>query len=119
LVGVTSLPWETVSVVEVVDVEHDTGDVVDLGLVVGFIVVILDGAASHAYVVTLNLCTNLDLHSVFVNQHLGDMAAESSGRAKVLSAGVAVEFFDCVVAVCLMGPQSVAPGKISDELMGA
>ena len=107
------------SMVKVVDVESDTIDTVGSSLVVALNVVVLDRAASHAFIVASNVCTNVDFSFVLGEQHLANVVAEPLCRAKLVSAGMTEELFDGVSVASLMQPQGVASGKVSDELMMA
>lgn len=110
---------ETMSVVKVVDVESNTINTVGSSLVIAPNVVLLDCAASHTFIVALNVCTNVDFSFVLGEQHLTNVAAKLLCRANLVSTGMTEELFDGVSLASLVQPQSVASGKVSDELMMA
>jgi hypothetical protein len=95
---------ETMSVVKVIDVKSDTIDTVGSSLVIALNVVLLDRAASHTFIVALNICTNVDFSFVLGEQHLTNVVAEPLCRAKLVSAGMAEELFDGVSVASLMQP---------------
>jgi hypothetical protein len=103
-IGITTRPGESVSIIEIVDVEHDTVNIVDSRSVVSQHVVALYGVASRVFVVALDFYTKRCFSDVFEDEQLANVATESSCRADWLSAAVAVEFFDRVLVLCFVRP---------------
>jgi hypothetical protein len=64
-IGITTRPGESASVIEIVDVEHNTMNIVDASLVVSQHIVALYGTASHVLIVALDFCTKRCFSDLF------------------------------------------------------
>ena len=107
------------SVIKVVDVKINTDDTEVLEVVVDQSVVGHDSLVSHLLIHSLNHCTDLSVSSGVGSEQFANVAAESSCRAVVAASGIAIELQHGCLTCCLMAPQDVAGGEVSDELVTA
>lgn len=110
---------ETMSMVHVVGIPQVTELAIVLSAVSDDSVVDDDYLASHFLITGLNACTNLGITGIVGGNQLANMTGEPGGGAVIGASGVAVELRDGCLTFGLMGPQGVAVGKITNELMTA